>query len=165
MRRSRHQIAYEFKTFWKYYVFQSILATFAIFIVILLLQMQHVVVIASIGATAFLVFALPKSDLAQPINILGGYLVRLGCGYLCFLIPQPELFNTIAVPSFIYALAVGLSIFIMVVIDTEHPPAAGVALAVAINGLSLDATGAIIISAVVLSLIHICFKRYLRNLL
>jgi hypothetical protein len=53
----------------------------------------------------------------------------------------------------------------MVVIDTEHPPAAGTALGVAMTGISPDVfVTIIIISIVILSLIHHFFKPYLRDL-
>ncbi|MEA3475081.1 MAG: HPP family protein [Candidatus Cloacimonadota bacterium] len=63
----------------------------------------------------------------------------------------------------VYSLAVGLSIFVMVVIDTEHPPASGTALGIVITGFSLNATIAVITSAIVLSLVHHFFKPYLRD--
>jgi CBS-domain-containing membrane protein len=63
-----------------------------------------------------------------------------------------------------YALAVGASIFTMVVIDAEHPPAAGTALGVAITGITLKVFVAIIVSIILLSLIHVFFKSYIRDL-
>jgi CBS-domain-containing membrane protein len=63
-----------------------------------------------------------------------------------------------------YALAVGLSIFTMVVTDTEHPPASGTALGVAITGMSPDVVVAVVLGIVLLSLIHRFFKPYLRDL-
>jgi CBS-domain-containing membrane protein len=64
----------------------------------------------------------------------------------------------------VYSLAVGASIFTMVVIDTEHPPAAGTALGVAITGISLDVFMAVSLSVILLSLIHVFFKPYIRDL-
>jgi len=59
---------------------------------------------------------------------------------------------------------VGLSIFTMVVTDTEHPPAAGTALGVAITGMSPNVLVAVLLSIVLLSLMHRFFKPYLRDL-
>ena len=64
----------------------------------------------------------------------------------------------------VYSLAVGLSIFIMVITDTEHPPASGTALGVAINGFSAKVLVALIASVIALSLIHHFFKGYLKDL-
>jgi CBS-domain-containing membrane protein len=57
-----------------------------------------------------------------------------------------------------YSLAVGLSIFTMVVTDTAHSPAAGTALGVAITGISPNVLVAGILSIVLLSLMHRFFK-------
>ena len=150
----------ELKLYWKNYVFQSLFATLVIFAVLLGLRFQQVVIIASIGSTAFIVFAMPNSVAARPVNIIGGQLVGFACGYLCGLMPH-ESFLASAV---IYSLAVGLSIFIMVVTDTEHPPASGTALGVAISGFSPKVLVALIASVLVLSLVHHVFKRHLRDL-
>ena len=114
---------------------QSILATVAIFIVLLVLSLEHAVVIASIGASAFVVFAMPNNVSSRPRSLIGGQLVGLLVG-----------------------------IFLMVVLDMEHPPAAGTALGVAINGFSNEVALALITSSIILSLIHQLFKPYLRDL-
>ncbi len=59
-----------------------------------------------------------------------------------------------------YSIAVGISMFIMVVM---HPPAVGTALGITISGFSLNITGTLILSALALSLIHVYFRRYLRD--
>ena len=160
MKKSFKKIDREFRQHWKNYVLQSILASFSIFIVLYFLSLQHAVIIASIGATAFIIFAMPDSITAQPRNVIGGQLVGLFFGFLFSLFPHSVLMYSII----IYSLAVGASIFTMVVIDTEHPPAAGTALGVAITGISLDVFIAISISVILLSLIHVFFKPYIRDL-
>ncbi len=124
------------------------------------LSLQHAVIIASIGATAFIVFAMPDSITAQPRNVIGGQLVGLFFGFLFSLFPPAALIFSIIV----YSLAVGASIFTMVVIDMEHPPAAGTALGVAITGISLEVFVAVGVSIILLSLIHKIFKPYIRDL-
>ena len=150
----------EFTSHWKSYVFQSLLATLAIFVALLLFSMQHPVIIASVGATTFIVFAMPKSVTAKPRNVVGGHLVGLFCGFLCTLIPQFSFSH----PAVAYSLAVGLSIFVMVVTDTEHPPASGTALGVAVEGYSMSLMIAVITSVIVLSLAHRFLKPLLRDL-
>jgi len=137
MRKSFKKMVYEFKQFWVHYVLQSIL-----------------------GATAFIVFTMPDNITAQARNVIGGQLVGLFFGFLFSLFPQPALIYSIA----LYSLAVGASIFTMVVTDTEHPPAAGTALGVAITGISLDVFIAVVMSIILLSLIHRFFKPYLKDL-
>jgi len=52
----------------------------------------------------------------------------------------------------------------MVVVDTEHPPASGTALGVAITGFSLNAVIAVITSVIILSLVHRFFGSRLKCL-
>ena len=160
MKKSVKKMVDEFRQFWRNYVLQSVLATLSVFIVLYFLSLQNAVIIASIGATAFIVFAMPDNITAQARNVIGGQLVGLFCGFLFSLIPQPALIYSIMV----YSLAVGATIFTMVVTDTEHPPAAGTALGVAMTGISLDVFIAVTMSIILLSLIHKFFKPYLRDL-
>jgi CBS-domain-containing membrane protein len=160
MKKSFIKIDKEFRQHWKNYVMQSILAACSVFIVLYFLSLQHAVVIASIGATAFIVFAMPDSITARPRNVIGGQLVGLLSGFLFSLLGQQVLLYSLI----IYSLAVGTAIFTMVVIDTEHPPAAGTALGVAMTGISLDVFIAVTVSIILLSLIHKLFKPYIRDL-
>jgi CBS-domain-containing membrane protein len=160
MKKLIAQMDERFRSLWKNYLLQSLFAALTIFIVLLFLSLQNAVVIASIGATAFIVFAMPKNITAKGRNVIGGNLVGLILGSLCALIPHPTFFRSIS----IYSLAVGLSILIMVITDTEHPPASGVALGVAISGFSFSVATAVITSSVILSLVHHFFKRHLKDL-
>ena len=150
----------EFKQYWKHYVLQSVLATLAVFIVISFLSLQHAVIVASLGATAFIVFAMPASITARARNVIGGHIVGLFCGFLFSLIPHTALVSSVLV----YSLAVGVAIFTMVITDTEHPPAAGTALGVVMTGITLNVLIAVTGSIVILSLIHWLFKPYLKDL-
>ncbi len=160
MRRSVQKMIEEFRLHWKHYLLQSLFATVTVFIVLYFLSLQNAVIIASIGATAFIVFAMPDYLTAQPRNVIGGHLVGLFWGFVFSLIPHATVFGSLIG----YSMAVGLSIFTMVVTDTEHPPAAGTALGVAITGMSPNVLVAVILSIVLLSLIHRIFKPYLRDL-
>ena len=68
------------------------------------------------------------------------------------------------ISSLIYAMAVGMSFFIMVVTDTEHPPGSATALGIVIGSFSWAIAITVVASAVILSIIHISFKKYLRDL-
>jgi len=160
MRRSIYRMIKEFRMFWKNYLFQSLFATIGVFIVILCLRLQEAVIISSIGSTVFVVFAMPKSIVANPRNIIGGHLIGILCGALFTLIPHSSFLSSAAV----YSLAVGASIFIMVVTDIEHPPASATALGVALTGFSPKVAITVLVSTVILALIHCCFKRYLKDL-
>ncbi len=161
MKRSFKQIGDELRLYWSNYVFQSLLATASMFIVLLLLSTHEVVIAASIGATSFIIFAMPKSITANAKNVIGGYVAGIFSGSLCALIPHEMLM----LPSIaVYSLSVGLAMFIMVVTDTEHPPAGATALGVSIHGFNIGVAITTLGSVVILSLIHHYFKRYLRDL-
>jgi len=160
IQRRLYRIRREFGRLWKNYLYQSFLATVVVFIVLLLLNMEHAVVIASIGATAFIVFTMPRNITAAPRRVIGGHLIGLFSGSLCALIPQPSVLTSIIV----YSLAVGIAIFLMVALDAEHPPAGGTALGVAITGFSPSVVIAVLTSSIMLSLAHRFSKRFLRDL-
>ena len=160
MTRSVTKMLEELRRYWKNYVFQCLLATFVVFIVLLALSLKNAVIIASIGATAFIIFAMPGMVTAKPRSVIGGHTTGLIIGSVCSLIPH----STVFYAALAYSLAVGLAIFIMVVIDTEHPPAAATALGFAISGFSVNTAIAFISSIIVLSLAHYFFRYRLRDL-
>lgn len=155
----------KFKLHWKNYVFQSLVATFAVFIVILVLNInREPIIIASIGATVFIIFALPNTLTAKPRNVIGGQLVGIACGFICCLLPHELVIHGGITSSLIYAMAVGMSFFVMVITDTEHPPGAATALGIVSTSFSWAIALTVMASAVILSAIHISFKKYLRDL-
>jgi CBS-domain-containing membrane protein len=58
----------KFKKLWRYYIWQSFLAALALFIIVLVLDKDKMVVISSMGATAFIVFAMPNAASAHSRN-------------------------------------------------------------------------------------------------
>jgi CBS-domain-containing membrane protein len=160
VKRRWMRIRGEFPRLWKHYLYQSLLATIVIFIVLLLLTIEHAVVIASIGASAFIIFTMPRNVTARPRRVIGGHLVGFATGSLCALVPHGSTLVGIGM----LALAVGISICLMVALDFEHPPASGTALGVAITGFSINVMIAVITSALILSLAHHFSKRFLKDL-
>ena len=63
------------------------------------------------------------------------------------------------------AVSVGIGIIIMVVTNTEHPPAAGTSLGLIIHGFDWSSVIFIIGSTVLLSLIRIILRHRMINLL
>jgi hypothetical protein len=151
----------EFKTLWKNYLYQSFLATLAVLIVLWLLSAEEAVIIASIGATAFIVFTMPTYVTAQSRRVIGGHCTGFLCGTLGAII----LHNWGIPVILVYSLTVGLSIFLMVALDFEHPPASGTALGVVVSGFSFKVLLAIVTSALMLSLAHHYMKKYLKDLI
>ncbi len=155
--KQRTPIGEKFKKLWKYYLCQSCLAAVALCIIVLVLGEKKMVVISAMGATSFIVFAMPTAASAQTRNVIGGHLVGLASGTIFYFATLPYFLE--------YPLAVGIVIFIMVALDVEHPPAAGIALAVVMNEVSLDAFVTIMIAAVVLSQCRYYLRHHLKDLI
>ncbi len=83
--------------------------------------------IAPMGASAVLVFAVPSSPLAQPWAVVGGNTVSALVGIVCV--------HAIGQPEWAAALAVGLAIGLMFALRCLHPPGGASALLVALNGV------------------------------
>ena len=147
----------KFKKLWKYYLLQSLLAAIALLILILVLDKGKMVVISAMGATSFILFAMPTSVSAKTRNVVGGHLVGLISGTIFYFTNLPYFVE--------YPCAVGIAIFLMVALDVEHPPAAGTALAVVINEVSPDVFVTIMASAVVLSQFRYYLRHYLKDLI
>ena len=150
----------EFIIFWKNYIFQSLAATVATLVILIILSMENVVVVASIAASIFIVFAMPHAVSARRRAILGGHWWGLILGSIWALVPQPYQFVSIIV----YSLAVGTTMLAMVIFDMEHPPACGTALGVAITGFSWNIGIAIVTSTIVLAIIRSILRPYLKDL-
>jgi CBS-domain-containing membrane protein len=64
-----------------------------------------------------------------------------------------------------YALAVGGAMLVMSTTNTEHPPAAGTALGVAMGGSAWRLLLGVVVGAAVLALIHRLLRPVLRDLI
>lgn len=112
--------------------------------------------VASMGATAVLLFAAPHSPFSQPWNVTAGHIVSAFFGVLV---------HGIIADQFIAgALAVGLAITAMYYLKCLHPPGGATALVAVIGGSSVDSFGFTYIffpvglSAVLMVLIAIAFN-------
>tara|TARA_E500000331_G_C16734785_1_gene488258 strand:- start:46 stop:522 length:477 start_codon:yes stop_codon:yes gene_type:complete len=86
---------------------------------------------ASFGSSMVLLFGFPESPFAQPKNVFFGHLVTALVGVIFV--------NLISLPIYInIALAVGVGIFLMIVLDVVHPPAGGNPIMVIIGSVSFD---------------------------
>jgi len=153
------------------YIGQCVLSTLTIFIVLLVLDaIQEAAIIASLGASAFIAFGMPHAQAARPRYLLGGYAVGIFCGILCAyaavwppLAQLPVLQDSL--PMVFGALAVGTSIFLMVLLNTEHPPAAGVALGLVLGHCDVMTMLVVAVGILGLTAAKTAMKPYLINLL
>ena len=154
------------------YVSQCLLATGAILIVLILLNtILDTTVIASLGASCFIAFTMPRAQISRPRFLIGGYVVGMAAGctgrWLCAAPALMELAPaSVPLDALCGALAVGLAIFVMVVTDTEHPPAAGLALGLVLNeAYDARVLAVVLIGIVALSLAKEVLKPLLIDLL
>ena len=121
------------------YLFQCSLATLTILAALVFLDvLQHTAIVATLGATAFIVFTMPKAYSSEPRPLIGGYVVGISVGCMCGFLSTSELATSVfagpGTPYVVFgAIAVGVAIFVMVTTNTEHPPAAGMSLGLVLN--------------------------------
>ena len=119
------------------YISQCALSTLVILSVLLILDtVTQTVLIASFGASAFICFTMPHVKSSGPRYVIGGYIVGTIIGCLASLMTGLVPIDTLPVETtqiIFGAIATGIAIFCMVLTDTEHPPAAGLALGFVLN--------------------------------
>ncbi len=120
------------------------------------------ILIASFGASAVLIFGAIKSPLAQPRNLVGGHILSALIGVACYKIFWAQ-------PWVACSIAVATVIAVMHLTKTLHPPAGATAL-IAIIGddriHSLGFTYAILpvgLGAMILLLVALLFNNISRN--
>jgi CBS-domain-containing membrane protein len=112
--------------------------------------------VASMGASAVLLFAVPHGPLSQPWPLLGGHLLSAAVGVACAkLIAQPLL----AAPT-----AVALAIGVMHYLRCIHPPGGATALSAVVGGEAVHRLGfeylltPVLINVLVILLVAVVFN-------
>lgn len=114
-------------------------------------------IIAPIGASAVLLFAVPASPLAQPWSIVGGNIIS---GIFGVVVAQ-----AIPEPAFAAALAVSTAILVMSLARCLHPPGGAVALSAVLGWPSFsshvgDFLVPVLINSVILVAVGMLFHRF-----
>ncbi|MCK4850215.1 MAG: HPP family protein [Phycisphaerae bacterium] len=153
------------------YLLQCILATASAMLVLMLLNtIVNKVVIASLGASCFIAFCVPHHRASSPRFLIGGYIVGIAAGTLCYWlakVPWPDSVNFLQSHSDVIfgGLAIGLAMFGMVVTNTEHPPAASLALGLVLSEWHLVTVAVALLEIVMLCILKKLLKPILINLL
>lgn len=151
------------------FIAQSVLAGCAVAAALMIFDVVHQpMIIASFGASTFIAFTRPHHAVSGPRYLVGGYLVGalVGCAVhsLTFLTVEEHLAQNV-----LYVLAGGMavafSMFFMTIFNTEHAPAAGIALGLAINEWLFLTVTKIMIGIVIISLIQRLTRRWMIDLL
>ena len=160
----------KFRTHWVRYVGQSLMAAISVLVVLLILDsVKQTVLIASLGASAFIAFTIPCSQYSRPRYLIGGYLVGMVVGGTSFLLAswlaETAMLDMHQAQIVFGALATGMAMFLMVVTDTEHPPAASLALGFVLNEWDALTVLAVLSGIVALTSIKEVLKPRLMDLL
>jgi len=91
------------------------------------------VIVAPLGASAVLAFAIPASPLAQPWSVVGGNMISALCGVAAY--------RALGDTMLAAGVAVGAAILAMSLLRCLHPPGGAVALTAVIGGHGIHATG------------------------
>ena len=119
---------------------------------------NYSLLLGSFGATMVLIFGFPKSPFSQPKNIFFGHFITSLIGIITH--------TYLLIPTFlVIAIAVGLGIFFMIILDVTHPPAGGNAIIIVLIG---DVTYSflvfpIITGTLLIILLGIIFNRLLKK--
>lgn len=117
--------------------------------------------IAPMGASAVLLFAVPASPLAQPWSIMGGNVVSALVGVTCA--------RWIGDPLLAAPLAVAMAIGTMFALRCLHPPGGAVALTAVLGGPAVTAAGygfalaPVALNSLVLALVALAFNNATRR--
>jgi len=102
----------------------TLLASF--FSLTLLESEQMPMILASTGASAILLFALPHAQVSEPWNLVGGHLVSALVGVSCAkLISSALLASSLTIP---------LAMFAMHILRCMHPPGGATAITAVVGG-------------------------------
>lgn len=151
------------------YIRQSLMATFFLMVFLIVwnrfIPISNQVLFSAVASSTFLTFVSTSIYHSLSSKIIGGQIigVLVGTGVwftwnkLAFSFPQfqDEIF------ILALALSTGLSLFIMSVLDFEHPPAAGTAMAFVFNPQQpVIADGLfVLICAILLAFVHYWLKK------
>tara|TARA_A100001037_G_scaffold306834_1_gene356672 strand:- start:60681 stop:61220 length:540 start_codon:yes stop_codon:yes gene_type:complete len=121
------------------YIFQ-IGICIPIFILLLLLGdiVLRAPIVIAIASSAFTIFIIPRSISSSIRRVVGGHLVAIIMGGIFILLLTLTGFNELYKENTLFrdiwiSILVVLSFFIMVITDTEHPPAAGTILGICLQ--------------------------------
>lgn len=92
-----------------------------------------IVIIASMGSSAVLLFAVPHGNLSQPWPLIGGHLLSAIIGITCVQLIENQLLAA--------SVAVGLAVTVMYYARCTHPPGGATALGAVIGGPTVHELG------------------------
>lgn len=107
-------------------------------------KLENILLIGSFGASSVLIFGAIQSPLAQPRNLIGGHIISGLIGVTIFKFGPDAIWITAS-------LAVAISIVLMQITKTLHPPGGATALIAVIGSEKIKALGYIYVISPVLT--------------
>jgi len=156
------------KNIWRY-LSQCTLAAVTILAILFFLDvLNETAIIAALGASAFIVFTMPNKYSSDPRRLIGGYIVGIITGVFFYILSENFKVGNFAgenTPLIVFgALSTGVAIFLMTITNTEHAPAAGVALGLVINSWEYMTIIYIMSAILLMALVRKILKPRLMNL-
>lgn len=166
MKRTDKLCTYK-KNISKSHIIQSMIAGLYIFFVFWMLHsLRNELVVASLGASAFIVFSFPTAQSSHPRYLIGGYFCGSLSGLTCY--GLTILLNNCSLPFPGYVLscaaAMFLTMLLMTILNLEHPPSAAFAVGITICSEPFILSFAGLACIVALCFIKLLLKKYLRDL-
>lgn len=153
------------------YLIQCGLAITSVTVTLIFLNIiTNTVVIAAIGSTSFIVYTVPHRNSSKAKYIIGAYLLGIIIGTFCH--GAVHLVSQLHIPlaqqyfgSLMGAVAIGLTMLGMVILNVEHAPAAGLALGLVLDEWSVTTVVVTFTAIILIVWFRDLLKRYLIDLI
>jgi len=147
------------------YIIQCFLASLTLFTILIFENaLFSPVIVVAVASSAFTIFIFPHRPISTPRKVVGGHTIAIITSMVIIGLNDVWGFGfTVGelgvMGSMLASLSVGISSLVMVLTNTEHPPAAGTAFGLVIYPISLSAILFIISTVIILSVV----KRAMRS--
>ena len=158
----------------RHLLWQSLLSTVVISLVILAFSLTRTsrfdwaIGVGALSSTAYILFISPSSRAASFYSFMCSYFVALVLGFTLHLISllfQPE-FNLLHAGLQDTWLGVVLFFYMIItsLLKAYHPPAAGLAIVLSVEGFNINTVSIVVITVILLSIMKFFLRKSLKNL-
>ena len=150
-------------------IFQSFLTFICVGIALVLHELFGGFIVASLGASSFIIFITPHTNSSRNRNILGSYTCGAVAGMLFSFLHKYFLVFSFGRLDYtqllVCAAAAALTTLLMVTTGFVHPPAAALALGLANDPECLKTAPAALLGAIVLCTARWILRKHIKNLI
>ncbi len=165
----------KFRRHYRQYIFQALLATAAMALILLFVDsLSTAAIAAGLGSSVVGIFINPSGTTSRLRAVVGGHTMALliGSAFSFVLFAgsadggmESFIANHSQYLDLAMAFSVGLLILVMAVTDTEHPPAAGIVIGMTSRQWTPEVFWAILGALALLAVIKLVLRQHLRDLL